>query len=401
MRDLLQSKIPVALPTMLAVQSFGMMCSYASAVVAVQASADLGVPATSVGIYTAVMYVLGMISGLASGGLLSRYGSVRVCQAALLACAAALLLAGLVPVWPVALLAGALIGFALGTVNPAGSRVLARHSPPRWQPLVFSVKQTSTPLGGMLAGLLLPPLMALYDWRAAVMLAAAIPLLAALAAQPVRAGLDDDRDAGFAIRLSGLTESLRVVWESRPLLMLALAGGLYTFVQMGVLTFIVVYLEEEHGLGTEMAGGVFAIIHATAIPGRIFWGMIAGRRLTAWVLLGLIGILMAVSIVSISFFTPALPFWQVALVAALLGISTNGVLGLWFSEFARLAPPGKVADAAGGGQFYLYLGITTGPPVFGAIVVHGGGYSTAFYTIAALALLTGLYLLATWRQGRS
>jgi predicted MFS family arabinose efflux permease len=279
--------------------------------------------------------------------------------------------------------------------------VLARHSPPRWQPLVFSIKQTSTPLGGMLAGLLLPPLMALYDWRAAVMLLAAIPLLALLAAQPVRAGLDDDRDAGFAIRLSGLAESLGVVWASRPLLMLAVAGGLYTFVQMGVLTFIVVYLEEEHGLGTEFAGGVFAIIHATAIPGRIFWGMIAGRRLTAWLLLGLIGILMALSIVAISFFTPSWPFWLVALVAALLGISTNGVLGLWFSEFARLAPPGKVADAAGGGQFYLYLGITTGPPVFGAIVVHGGGYATAFHAIAALALLTGLYLLATWRQGRA
>lgn len=34
MRELLQSKIPVALPTMVAIQSFGTMCGYAGAVVA-------------------------------------------------------------------------------------------------------------------------------------------------------------------------------------------------------------------------------------------------------------------------------------------------------------------------------------------------------------------------------
>lgn len=401
MRDLPNSRIVIALPTMLAIQSFGMMCASASAVVVVRASVDLGVPATSIGVFTAVSYIFGMVSGLAAGGLLARLGAIRVCQFALLACTGALVLVALIPVWPIALFSAALIGFSLGTVNPAGSRVLARHSPPRWQPLIFSIKQTSTPMGGMLAGLLLPPLMALYDWRLAIIAIAAIPLLTVACTQAVRGDLDDDRDPAFRVRLSGLADSLRVVLASKALLMLGIAGGLYTFVQMGILTFIVVYLEEGHGLGTGVAGGVFAIIHGSAIPGRIFWGLVAGKRLTAWILLGLIGILMAASIIAISLFTAAWPFWMMALVAVLLGVSTNGVLGLWFSEFARLAPPDKVADATGGGQFFLYLGITTGPPVFGAIVVYGGGYQNAFHAIAALALATGFYLLITWRQGQS
>lgn len=401
MRELKDTKIVVALPAMLAIQSFGMMCASASAVVAVRASADLGVPATSIGLFTAVSYIFGMVSGLAAGGLLARLGAIRVCQFALLACAGALVLVATVPVWPVALFSAALIGFSLGTVNPAGSRVLARHSPTRWRPLIFSIKQTSTPMGGMLAGLLLPPLMVLYDWRVAIIAIAAIPLLAMLGAQTIRSDLDDDRDPTFRVRLSGLADSLKVVLASKPLLLLGIAGGLYTFVQMGILTFIVVYLEESHGFGTEVAGGVFAIIHGSAIPGRIFWGMVAGERLTAWILLGLIGILMAGSIIALGFFTADWPFWLIALVAVSLGVSTNGVLGLWFSEFARLAPPDKVADATGGGQFFLYLGITTGPPVFGAIVVYGGGYQNAFNAIAALALATGFYLLITWRQGRT
>jgi sugar phosphate permease len=400
MRDLLKSKIAVALPTMLAIQSFAMMCAAASAVVAVRASADLGVPATSIGLFTAVSYISGMVSGLAAGGMLARFGAVRVCQYALLTCGCALVLVAVIPVWPIALFSAALIGFSLGTVNPAGSRVLARHAPLRRRPLIFSIKQTSTPMGGMLAGLLLPPLMAFYDWRIAVVAIAAIPLVMAAFAQTIRSDLDDDRDPAFQIRLSGLADSLKVVFASKPLLMLGVAGGLYTFVQMGLLTFIVIYLEEAHGLGTGVAGGVFAIIHGSAIPGRIFWGLVAGQRLTAWILLGLIGILMAASIIAISSVTAAWPFWMIALVAVLLGFSINGVLGLWFSEFARLAPPDKVADATGGGQFFLYLGITTGPPIFGAIVVYGGGYQNAFHAIAALALATGIYLLLTWRRGR-
>ena len=39
-------------------------------------------------------------------------------------------------------------------------------------------------------------------------------------------------------------------------------------------------------------------------------------------------------------------------------------------------------------------------PVFGAIVVHGGGYANAFHAIAGLALVTGLLLLLTRRRGR-
>jgi predicted MFS family arabinose efflux permease len=399
-RDLLQTKIRIALPAMLTIQSFGTMCSFAGAVVAVQASSDLGVKATSIGIFMAALYVVGMISGLAAGSFLSRFGVIRTCQVALLAAVAGLLLAGAVPWWPAAILAAALIGVAVGPLNPAGSRILARHSPARWQPLVFSLKQTGTPMGGMLAGLLLPPLMALYDWRLAVVTIAVLPLLTLLGVQTLRGQLDDDRDPDARISLAGVADSLRVIVTNRALTTLALAGFFYTFVQMAVLAFVVIYLEEENGLSTEFAGAIFAIIHGSAIPARIAWGAVAGRYLSSWLLLGLIGVLMAISVVAMSFFTPAWPFWLTALVAVMLGASTNGVLGLLLAEFARLAPPAKIGEAAGGGQFFLFFGIVSGPPCFGLMVEFGGGYDNAFYLIAAAAFAAGLYLLLTARKAK-
>jgi len=400
MADAVRSKIRTVLPTMLAIQSFGTMCSFAGAVVAVDAAADLGVKSTLIGVYTSIIYVMGMLSGLVVGGFMARYGVIRSCQVALLAGAAGLCLVGAVPWWPMVVAAAVLIGICIGPLNPAGSRILARHTPPRRQPLVFSIKQTGTPMGGILAGLLLPPLMALYDWRLAVVTIAALPLLTLLAVQPLRRGLDDDRDPTHRLSLAGVADGLRVIVASRPLAMLAGAGYLYTFAQLSILAFVVVFLVEANGLSTEYAGAIFAIIHGSAIPARVFWGAVAGRLFTSWVLLGLIGVIMAASIVAISFFAPDWPFWLTALVAVLLGASTNGVLGLLLSEFARLAPAGKVGEATGGGQFFLFFGIVSGPPIFGAVVELGGGYANAFYLIAALTLAAGVFLLLTARRAR-
>ena len=400
MRELLQTKVRIALPAMLAIQSFGTMCSFAAAVVAVQAAGDLGVKATNIGIYMAVLYIAGMLAGLGAGSFLARFGVIRICQAALLAAALGLWLAGAIPLWWMALASAALIGIAMGPLNPASSRILARHAPERWQPLVFSLKQTGTPMGGMLAGLLLPPLMALYDWRIAVVAITMLPLLTIVGVQCIRNDLDDDRDPRYPISLAGVIDSLHVIVASKPLITLAAAGYFYTFTQMAILAFMVIYLEEANGLSIEFAGAIFAIIHGSAIPARIFWGAIAGRFLRSWVLLGLIGVMMSFSIVSMSFFTTAWPFWLTALIAVMLGASTNGVLGLLLSEFARLAPPNKVGEAAGGGQFFLFFGIVSGPPVFGAMVEFGGGYTNAFYLIAVASLAAGVFLLATTKRGK-
>ncbi len=397
---LLRSRVGVVLPTMVVIQAFGTMCSFAGAVVVVRAAEPLGVEPTRIGVYTAVLYVVAMLSGLASGGLLVRFGVIRTCQGCLLAAALGLLLAAAAPAWPVALLAAVLIGSAMGPLNPAGSLILAHHAPAVWLPFVFSVKQTGTPIGGMLAGLLLPPLIALYDWRLALAALAVIPLVTLLGLQGLRPGLDEDRDPTRRLGLDGVRDALRVVLTCRPLAILAAAGLVYTFVQMAILSFMVIFLSAENGLSTAFAGGVFAIIHGSAVPARVFWGAIAGRLVTSWILLGAIGLMMAAGILAMSFFTPDWPFWATAAVAVVLGASTNGVLGLLLVEFARLAPGGRIGEATGGGQFFLFFGIVTGPPLFALVVEQGGGYMNAFHMIAGLALLAGLGLLATARFGR-
>ena len=242
--------------------------------------------------------------------------------------------------------------------------------------------------------------MVLYDWRVAVVAISVIPLVTLFGLQRIRSDLDDDRDPGFRISFAGILTSLRLILTSKPLATLATAGYLYTFAQMSILSFIVIYLQEANGLSAEFAGGIFAIIHGSAIPARIVWGAVAGRFLSSWVLLGLLGVMMSGSILAMSLFIPTWPFWLTALIAIMLGASTNGVLGLLMSEFARLAPEDKVGETVGGAQFFLFFGIVSGPPIFGAMVEFGGGYGNAFYLIATTTLAAGCLLLLIARHGR-
>ena len=108
--------------------------------------------------YLSAANVIGALFVLTAGiGLIRRLGGVRALQISLLLGAASLVLFN-VPSLAVALLASSLIGLSNGAANPAGSEVLQRFTPPAHRNFVFSIKQAGVPLGGVVAGLAIPPL---------------------------------------------------------------------------------------------------------------------------------------------------------------------------------------------------------------------------------------------------
>src|SRR5579875_2280993 len=101
---------------------------------------------------------LGTVLFLACGGpILARLGPVRTLQVGAAIAAFALALAA-IGWWPILVAAGLALGIGYGPSPPAGSRILARSSPPEHRTLIFSVKQAGAPAGGALAGLIVAPL---------------------------------------------------------------------------------------------------------------------------------------------------------------------------------------------------------------------------------------------------
>ncbi|MDD9902269.1 MAG: MFS transporter [Rhodospirillaceae bacterium] len=396
MQDLLQRQVMTPLLVILAIQSVLTMGSYAIPVVASAAAEDFGISASAVGGAVSIVYLTAMIVGLPSGAFIARFGAQRVFQATLLCTATGTLLISLAhPLW--ALLGAVVIGFSTAPMNPAGSHVLARVSPPRLQPLIFSIKQCGTPAGGMLAGAILPPLIVLYDWRTALYVIPACVVGALLISQLFGVGPKEARRTGSGVALRDVVGSLRFVWTDRQQRGHALAGMVFAGSQLALATYLIVYLWRELGMAPELAGLIYATHHISGIAARILLGFVAGRWIATRTILPLLAYIMAAGLIAIALSDESWPVWVFYGAAVVLGIGGNGWVGLFMSEIALLAPDGRAADATSGNQFFMYGGIVAGPAIGSLLLGITDSYLVLFATFAGAVALAGAGLAVVTR----
>ncbi len=214
-------------------------------------------------------------------GLILRIGGVRALQISLLIGAASLLLLHVPSLALAAARQRADRALSNGAANPAGSEVLQRFTPPARRNFVFSIKQAGVPLGGVVAGLAIPPLIEALGWRTALLLAAAAAAVVTLAMWPFRPRIDAPRrGAGpglAAPTFNDLAVPLRSLIAGRGLMRMALVGTALSVAQACWFTFAVTYLVVGLGHSLSVAGLVFAIMQATSVIGRIVVGWIADR----------------------------------------------------------------------------------------------------------------------------
>ena len=384
----------VVFPTlaMLAVLTIGSMAQFAVAVVAPEAAPDIGVDATYIGVFTTIVYVFAMLSGATTGAFVGRYGAIRVCQFTMLTAAAAMSVFALAT--PVAAMVSAvLLGCAYGPFNPASAHVLAGVSTPQWRPLVFSIKQAGVPLGGMLAGLVVPLLAIRFGWEVGLLAVASVALVVMIMLQPSRRDFDADRKPGRLFASLSVLTPLRLVFGDRILRRFAITGFAYAGCQVSVGAFYVVYLVAALEMPLVKAGLMFAFLQFGAVFGRVFWGVVAERIVSTRTLLVCLGGLSAVCLGITAALTPAWPLAIVMVLGFVLGASSFGWVGIFLSEIAHLAPEGKASEATGGVQFVYFGGVVVVPPCFGAIINLTGSYTIAFLTIAGLATGAAIYLM--------
>jgi MFS family permease len=379
-----------------AVQALASMAMIAPSVMAPVAAAELGVSPQGIGWFVALEYLFAMLSGLACGALIRRFGPVRVCQISV-CLAAAGLAAGTGALLPVVFAAAGLIGFGYGLVNPVSSQILASAAPPRMMSLIFSIKQTGVPVGGALAGALVPPLVLALSWRWSAAVVALLCLSLVLAIQPVRA-------ADIAAQPDGTGSAadffapLAMVFANPPVLELAIVSMIFGSAQLALIAYFVSYLNLELGYGLVAAGLIYSSAHAAGIVGRIAWGAVADRWLSPRSMLGLLGVMMAFSGMGVAGFNADWPLSAIILVSTLFGASAVGWNGVYLAEVARLAPHGRVGAITGGTQFFTFIGAFAAPPLFGFVVGLAGNYGKAYLAFCLLPALAGLRLLLGARR---
>ncbi|WP_295857534.1 MFS transporter [uncultured Xylophilus sp.] len=382
-----------ALPVTLLMQAAASAAVVAPPVAASALPAARSAGPLAVGLYVAIVYIAAMVSSQWGVALVRRWGPIRTSQASLLCCAAGVaLLAAPSPL--VALAGAALLGLGYGPVTPASSEMLARTTPPHRYALVFSLKQTGVPLGGALAGALVPVVLTRAGAGWALGQIAALCVLGAVLAVPLRAALDTLREpAASWPTLRGALVPIRFVLERPALRRIALCTLVLSGVQVSLTSYLVAYLHQDLLWSLVAAGLGLTVAQVAGMAGRVAWGLAAdrigdGSRRT---LRGL-ACAMAVCGLALPLLTPGVPPAAILVLLAVYGGTAVGWNGVYLASVARAVPRAEAAMATGGSMAFTYLGVVLAPPVFGAVAQATGRVGPA-YALLALPLALVLFWL--------
>lgn len=386
----------VLVPAMTAVQTLISLGILSLPAVAPFTAKSLGISPTWVGVEISLLYCFAIASSLIAPRLVRRYGPGRASQMSLGLLGLGLATAA-VPSFATMVLAVGLMGLAYGVPNPAASHMLNRHVPPRNRNLLFSIKQSGVPLGGLLAGLLVVPLAGTVNWHVALMLPAALALMLAAMLQIWRPVWDHDRDPAYPVWRSPLG-ALRLVLGEQPLRYLFFAGILLAAAQLCLSTFLVVLLVEDYRMAPVAAGTVLAIVQGFGFAGRMLWGVAADRLgggsralvLLSWTLAAFAAILGLMPPGSLG----------MALVPVLVGLGAcaSGWSGVFLAEADQRAPKGHASEAAAVSLIGTFFGVIAGTSTFGALVPLMGSYSRVFLLVAVGSALAAVLMTRSNRN---
>ena len=380
-----------------AVQVVATMGILIPAAIAPELARTLDLPVSMIGFQVSLAYVGATLMSLCGGLVQRKLGAVRVNQIAAKAIGLSLLIIAIPHV--AALFVGSLgLGIAYGMTNPAASHLMMKIASPTNRNLIFSVKQTGQPLGGVVAGLMAPPIAIAFGWQWSLMAGAFLALSTVLLIQPLRAKLDGDRDPTTKFR-GAVFKDVSLVLRIRELRLLALAALTFSGVQLALMTFAVTMLVEDVKFDLVLAGVGLAVIQIAGVVGRLGWGVIADRNGDGRKTLLFAQSLSVVAAVATVFLSDSMPLVAVFGILFLFGMSAVGWNGVFMAEIGRLAPEGKIGSATGGVLVPTFIGVMMGPLVFSAIHEVTATYTMSF-AVLALVTMTGMVPILMMRGSR-
>ena len=194
---------PLLLALTLGSQAAGTMATMTLPAVAPEVAASYGVPSSLIGYQISLLAAAMLFSLVFGGNLSSRWGASRVHQVGLTLLAAGCLIAT-APHVVFFFLSAIALGLGYGLLTPSASHLLMRFTPANRRNLLFSVKQTGVPVGGIAAAVIAPAVATVYGWQWALVVSAIATASLSPLLEMKRADWDDDREPTSPVMVNPL-----------------------------------------------------------------------------------------------------------------------------------------------------------------------------------------------------
>lgn len=347
---------------------------------------EYGVDPSLVGYHISVVSLGLIVSLVLFSNLSRRIGAARTAQIGQCLIAVGMMCA-ILPSAAFLLPGSMVIGLGFGLLAPPASALMMRFSPPARRNLVFSIQQTSVPLGGVIAALVAPLIAVSLGWRWAFMYSVVMLGMAIVLLQIGRPVWDDDRDPAHRALARSPFDGFRYNWRDRNLRLLSFTGMSFCWAQFSVATFAVVACVAVLDMTLVQAGLVLVAVQVASTLGRMVAGWIADRIGSARIVLVWMSWLMLALSIGFFWLSPQWPPWFVYAMFAAIGLASGAWAGILMAEAGQTAPPGRVAAVIGSTLLYVNMGKFTGPAVFSAVYALTHSYNIAFALLAVPSLV--------------
>lgn len=288
-------------------------------------------------------------------------------------------------------------GMGYGSGQTAGAKAVAAAFGPAGRGTAMGVRQSGLPLGGMIAGLLLPPLVAARGWQTAIAGAAAVCAVPGIlcwlglreaAGNHRSEGTVRPRAEASSHPLQGgrpIPDQVRAILRNTGVRRTTEVGMLLVIAQFCYQGYFALYLVDRLRWSNRAAAALLVAVHLGGVLGRLAWGAISdrrygGRRVPALAWCTGIAVLFPAALITLPYPAAAPAVGLVALVGGALLLGWNGLYSTLITESAG---PGRGATAMGVSMTLLFLATMVTPPFFGWLVDHTS-YATGWTALIGI-----------------
>ena len=352
---------------------------------------DLGLTMFQIGLFPAALFLGQSLISIPSGFLSDKIGSKRMLGIITLTLSGSFYAMSLATSFDIILTLIIIAGFSYGASHPSTNRGVNHWFDKKSRGTAMGIKQMGVTVGSASAALLLLPLAVQFNWQTALIIASSILLIIGVFFyfsyyEPVKS---------VQMKKEKIKISTLELFTHKKLMLITISAMLLSGSQAILNTFVVLYAYNALEISLVLSGVLLGIAEFGGALGRIGWGWLSdkvflGKRI---VILLIISMLVAIQSIIASLLPEGVPFYIVAGVIFIFGLSASGFNGIWMNVTSEIVPPSYSGRATGISITISSWGAIIFPPIFGVIIDWSASYSLGWWMIVLLMIVSLIVLV--------